>query len=118
MKLEVFSNTLYNNKDLTISMRTKFFRLNKKLYKALDCPKYVKFALDRNEKILGIAKCEEDDVNRFGVNVRTFGLYSSGLYKEISKMILTNPKKAHITFDGKEDGYFIAHLDKGVIDGE
>lgn len=118
MKLEVFSNILYNNKELTIIMRANIFRLNKKLYKALDCPKYVKFALDRNEKILGIAKCEEDDVNRFTVNARVFTLCSSGLYKEISKMISTNPRKVSITFDGKEDGYFIAHLDKGVIDGE
>ena len=118
MKLEVFSNIRYNDKDLTICMRANFFRLNKKLYKALDCPEYVKFALDRNETILGIAKFEEDDVNRFTVNARTFNFCSSSLYKEISKMIFGNPRKASITFDGKEDGYFIAHLDKGVFNGE
>lgn len=118
MKLKVISNSRYNNQDLTIHMRGNYFRLNKKLYKALDCPEYVKFALDRNEKILGIAKCEKDDVNRFTVNARSFTLCSSGLYKEISKMILANPRKVSITFDGKEDGYFIAYLDKGVFDGE
>ena len=118
MKLEVFKNKRYSTEAPAVEMRYNSFKLNKELYQVMGNPRFVKFALDHDEKILGIAKCDGDYLNRFTVTERTRNICSATLSKEIRKIIRSNHARITFTFDSKEDGYFITHLDEGVFNGE
>ena len=113
MKLEVF--TKKKGKESTIPcivLRYMTIKLSKALLEQMESPVWVEFAIDSEEKIIGIRKCDESNPNKFKVSPSS-QICCSYFCREIRKLI--ENQKDNFTFqcDGEQDGYFIFDLKKG-----
>ena len=113
MKLEVF--TKKQGKESTIScivLRYLTIKLSKALLEQMGSPVWVEFAIDTEEKFIGIRKCDESNPNKFKVSPSSV-ICCSYFSREIRKLI--ENMKDNFTFpcDGEQDGYFIFDLSKG-----
>lgn len=89
--------------------------INKTLYNQLGSPEYIRFAIDPDERVVGIAKCNEQDEGRLKCFVQKSGQVTVGstvVSRTIRKLTADKTKSYTFFIEGKEGDYFIAHIDK------